>query len=76
MAERFEINEEALEDVVGGSLIWSKKGVYCKEEPTITYSFSKYSECKDWIQNNWKGKPQDNSCLKALCAAGLITPKN
>ena len=75
MADRFEINENDLEEVVGGSLIWGKQGVYCKENPTVTYSFGKYSECRTWIQENWKGKPQDNSLLEALAAAGLIWPQ-
>ena len=75
MVERFEINEENLDQITGGSLIWGREGVYCKEDPTTYYSFSKYSDCRTWIQENWKGKPQDNELLEALEAAGLITAK-
>ena len=75
MSDRVEINENDLGEVVGGSLIWGKQGVYCKEDRTITYSFTSYSACREWIQQNWKGKPQDNSLLEALAAAGLIQPK-
>ena len=75
MARRFEIEEDNLEQITGGSLIWGRDGVYCKEDPTTYYSFSSYSNCRTWIQENWKGKPQDNELLEALEAAGLIYAK-
>ena len=75
MSERFEINENDLEEVTGGSLIWGKQGVYCKENPTTTYGFTSYSACRAWIQENWKGKPQDNSLLETLEREGLIYAK-
>ena len=75
MTKRSEINDFELDSVVGGSLIWSKGGVYCKEDPETTYGFYSYSACREWIQNNWSGKPQDNDCLRALEDAGLIYEK-
>jgi hypothetical protein len=75
MSERFEINENDLEEVTGGSLIWGRQGVYCKENPTTTYGFKSYSACRAWIQENWKGKPQDNSLLQTLEQEGLIYAK-
>lgn len=72
MANRIEINEEALDDVVGGALVWSKDGVYPKDNPSAVYHFSDYKACTDYIKKNWKGGPQTEETLKMLKAAGLV----
>lgn len=73
MANRVEINELDLEEVVGGTLVWSKQGVYCKEDADKTmYSFSNYADCRTWIQNNWSQKPQNEEMLRQMEIAGLV----
>lgn len=72
MSDRIEINEEALEDVVGGALVWTKGIVYPKDNPNAQYHFSDYAACRDYIQKNWKGGAQTEETLKMLKAAGLV----
>lgn len=72
MANRVEINDAALDDVVGGALVWSKGIVYPKDNPNAQYHFSDYTACRDYIQKNWKGGAQTEETLKMLQAAGLV----
>lgn len=72
MADRMEINDAALDDVVGGALVWSKDGVYPKENPNAVYHFSDFNACIQYIQKNWKGGAQTEETLKMLQAAGLV----
>ena len=71
MSERRELFDQELENVVGGVLRWKGGVVYPKNDPDATYSYSDYSECQAWIVTNWSGT-QDESCLKAMEAAGLV----
>lgn len=72
MADRIEINTPDLEDVVGGALVWTKNGVYPKDNPDAIYQFKDYSACIDYIKKNWKGGAQTEETLKMLEAAGLV----
>ena len=72
MADRIEINEEALEDVVGGALVWKKGTVYPKDNPDAVYKYSDLNACMNYIRNNWKGGAQTEKTLQMLQAAGLV----
>ena len=72
MADRIEINTLELEDVVGGALVWSKDGVYPKDNPSAVYQFSDYSACTAYIKKYWKGGPQTEETLKMLEKAHLV----
>jgi len=73
MSDRIMIEEDDLNNVVGGSLLWTREGVYCKENPGKVYSFAgNYAACRLWIQQNWLNKPHDNALLEALAGEGLI----
>lgn len=71
--KRVALNETELDSVVGGALIWDAGVVYPKDNPEAKYSFTKYSECRDYIKQNWPGGVQNEDTLKMLEAAGLIT---
>ena len=73
MANRVELSEEMLESVVGGVLIWgSGKTVAPKDNPNAVYKYTSFTKCMQWIDANWNAV-QDEKCLKAMEAAGLVT---
>ena len=73
MANRVELSEEMLESVVGGVLIWgSGKTVSPKDNPSAVYKYTSFTKCMQWIDANWN-TVQDESCLKAMEKAGLVT---
>lgn len=72
MAERFEINENELTDVVGGALVWESGVVYPQDDPDARYSFTSYSKCRDYIKANWPGGKQNEDTLIMLEEAGLV----
>ena len=71
MSNRIELSDIESEDVVGGILKWKAGVVYPKDNPSATYSFENYNACQQWIVANWS-RIQDESCLQALEAAGLV----
>ena len=74
MSNRIELNEQETENVVGGVLRWKAGTVYPKDNPDCQYSYVDFTACQQWIIANW-GKKQDESCLQALEAAGLVHKK-
>ena len=72
MGKRVEIDENILDDVVGGALVWDNGVVYPLGNPDCKYSFANYDDCRNYIKNNWTGGPQNEDALMALEAAGLI----
>ncbi len=72
MADRFELNEESLDNVVGGALVWAKGTVSPKDNPSAVYHYSDFNACIQYIQKNWKGGAQTEETLKMLKAAGLV----
>ena len=72
MSDRINLNEEALEDVVGGALVWKKDTVYPKDNPNAVYHYSDLNACVNYIKSNWKGGAQTEETLKMLQAAGLV----
>ena len=71
MSERIELNNQEMEDVIGGILKWKGGEVWPKDNPSAVYYYNDYYECIAWIQKNWTGK-QDENTLIALEAAGLV----
>ncbi len=72
MSDRISLNEEALDSVVGGALVWAKGTVSPKDNPSAVYHYSDYKACTDYIKKNWKGGAQTEETLKMLKAAGLV----
>lgn len=72
MANRVEISEDVLDQVVGGTLVWEGKTVHPKNNPDVQYKFRSFTKCMQWIDANWNSA-QDEACLEALAAAGLVT---
>lgn len=72
MSDRININEDALEDVVGGALVWKRDTVSPKGKPEIVYHYSDLDACVNYIKKNWKGGAQNEETLKMLQAAGLV----
>ena len=71
--ERKELNRQQLNEVVGGSLTWEDNGtVHVKNNPQGIYQYTDYYECAAWLMENWGGV-QNEACLEAMAAAGLIT---
>ena len=76
MANRVELSDNTLEQVVGGVLIWGEgKKVYPKDNPSAVYQYTSFTKCMQWLDANWN-TVQDQSCLEALAAAGLVTRVN
>lgn len=71
MAERIELNDQEIEDVVGGILKWKAGKVYAKDNPSAVYTFTNYTACQQWIIENWN-KPQTEACLREMERAGLV----
>ena len=71
MADRIELNEQDMENVIGGILKWKGGVVYAKDNPNAKYTFTDYTACQQWILANWNSA-QTEDCLKALEAAGLV----
>ena len=71
MTDRIELNEQQVEDVVGGALVWQGGEVWPKDDPSKVYHYTDYNACVAWLQKNWSGK-QNESTLEALKAAGLV----
>ncbi len=72
MANRVMLNEQEVDNVVGGALKWLKSGVvYPKNNPDVQYSYTDYYECAAWLVKNWSGV-QDEACLKAMEDQGLV----
>lgn len=72
MANRVELNEQAMQDVVGGALVWGAEGVYAKDNPDIIFQFGDYKACRDYIQKHWRGGAQTLATLEMLEDAGLV----
>ena len=72
MSDRINLNDEALENVVGGALVWKKGNVYPKDNPNAVYHYSDLNACVEYIKNNWQGGAQNEDTLKMLKAAGLV----
>lgn len=72
MSDRINLNDDALENVVGGALIWKKGKVYPKDNPDAVYHYSDLDACTAYIKKNWKGGAQTEETLKMLKAAGLV----
>ena len=73
MANRVELSEEMLDQVVGGTLLWgANKTVTPKDNPNAVYKYKSFTKCMQWLDANWD-KAQDASCLQAMAAAGLVT---
>lgn len=72
MSDRIELNNNELEDVVGGALRWSGGKVWWKNDSSVKYRFDNYEACLQWLRQNWGGQVQDASALRALENAGLI----
>ena len=73
MSKRELIDENALEDVVGGALRWQGGKVYPKDNPSHIYTYTNYEDCTDYIKNNWPGGTHNEDTLKWLEAAGKVT---
>ena len=73
MSERKELNEEMLDDVVGGKLRWQGGYVFPVKDPSHKYRFTDYEKCTDYIKNNWPGGEHNESTLQWLEAAGYVT---
>lgn len=72
MADRIELNNEQLDDVVGGALTWKGGNVYPKDDPSAVYHYSDYTACMAYIKANWPGGAHNEETLKMLKAAGLV----
>ena len=72
MNNRIQLDEQEMESVVGGILKWKGGNVYPKDNPDVKYRYSDYTACQQWIVANWHGA-QNEACLKALAAAGLVS---
>ncbi len=73
MADRIELNDNEMEDVVGGVLRWKNGEVWVKTNPDCKYRYADYNACKAWLVTHWNGT-QDESCLAAMAAEGLVFP--
>lgn len=71
--EKFaKLNDDELDNVSGGALIWEGGVVTVKNgDPNLQYAYTDYSACKAWLAVNWRGN-QTESCLQAMEAAGLV----
>lgn len=72
MANRIELNDEEMKEVVGGALVWSAEGVYAKDNPSAVYQFGDYKACREYIRENWKDGAQTQATLEMLKTAGLV----
>ncbi len=72
MTNRMEVNENELENIVGGALVWEKGIVYPKDNPSAVYHWSDYEACTDYIKENWHGGAQTEETLIMLKNAGLV----
>ena len=73
MSNRVELNDHEVENVTGGVLIWGEgKTVSPKNDPSVVYHYTSFTKCMQWIDANWN-TVQDESCLIAMEAAGLVS---
>ncbi|MBR3158563.1 MAG: hypothetical protein IKF14_05605 [Atopobiaceae bacterium] len=73
MAERVQLENQDLENVVGGALRWKGDGtVYPKDNPNAVYHYNDYAACLAYIKTNWSGGAQNEDTLKMLKEAGLV----
>ena len=72
MSKRAELNDNLLDDVVGGALRWQGGKVWPKDNPTHIYTFDDYEAATDYIKNNWPGGTHNEDTLIWLEAAGLV----
>ena len=74
MSDRIQLNDQEMDNVAGGALRWKNGEVYPKNDPSCVYTYTDYGLCKAWLVNNWNDT-QDESCLKAMEAQGLVHKK-
>lgn len=73
MSERIKIDDQAVENVLGGALRWTSDGiVYPKDNPDVQFSYADFDACRAWLVTNWSGI-QNEDCLIAMEAAGLVS---
>ena len=72
MSNRIELNENEMERVQGGVLLWEGGKVYPKDDPDAVYTYTSFTKCMQWIDANWS-TVQDEDCLKAMEEAGLVS---
>lgn len=72
MSDKVLINEDLLDEVVGGKLRWQGGYVFPVNDPTHRYRFYDYEGCTDYIKNNWPGGEHNESTLEWLEAAGYV----
>lgn len=72
MANRVNLNDAELENVVGGALRWCDGNVYPKDNPSAVYHYSDYTDCMKYIKENWPGGAHNEDTLKMLEEAGLV----
>ena len=72
MSKRVELNQQEMEDVVGGILRWTRNGeVYPQDDPSAVYSYHDYYDCQAWLVKNWDGV-QNEAALRAMEQEGLV----
>lgn len=72
MGNRIELDENNVDEVVGGALVWDGGVVFPLSNPDCKYAFNSYDDCREFIKNNWTGGPQNEDALMMLEAAGLV----
>lgn len=72
MSKRFELNENDVDRVVGGVLLWEAGKVYPKDNPSAVYKYKSFTKCMQWIDENWS-TVQNEDCLRAMETAGLVS---
>lgn len=73
MSDRTMIDEQELNNVVGGALRWKGDGtVYPKDNPSAVYHYADYAACLAYIKTNWHGGAQNQDTLEMLKAAKLV----
>ena len=72
MADVVKLNDDDLDSVSGGALMWAGGRVYPMDDPSAVYRFRDYDACSDYIRANWPGGAQNEDTLKMLEAVGLV----
>ena len=70
--ERRAINDNDLQNVVGGKLEWGNGDVYTAGQPDLLYHYNDYPACVAYIKANWPGGAHGLKTLKMLEEAGLV----
>lgn len=74
MGNRMEINDEALENVVGGNITfdWDGKVGHCGLNGDKSYTFSSRNDFVAAVTACYKAGMSDSECLQKLLSDGVI----